>query len=46
VAQIVELTEQLRGECGPRQVENAKVALAQNMGGTGASSTVHILEVK
>ena len=45
IAQIVELTEQLRGESGPRQVDNAKVALAQNMGGSGGSSLVHILEV-
>jgi len=45
VAQIVELTEQLRGESGERQIENARVALAQNMGGSGASSIVHILEV-
>ncbi|MFQ5667140.1 MAG: thiolase family protein [Candidatus Binatia bacterium] len=33
IAQIVELTEQLQGRCGQRQVENAKVALAQNGGG-------------
>lgn len=45
VAQIVELTEQLRGESGPRQVKNARVGLAQNMGGSGGSSVVHILEV-
>jgi acetyl-CoA C-acetyltransferase len=45
VAQIVEITEQLRGECGPRQVKNARVGLAQNMGGSGGSSLVHILEV-
>jgi acetyl-CoA C-acetyltransferase len=44
VAQIVELTEQLRGEGGDRQVANARVALAQNMGGSGGSSLVHILE--
>ncbi len=44
VAQIVHLTRQLRGECGEAQVENAKVALAQNMGGSGGSSLVHILE--
>ncbi len=44
VAQIVELTEQLRGEGGDRQVANARVALAQNMGGSGGSSVVHILE--
>jgi acetyl-CoA C-acetyltransferase len=45
VAQIVELTEQLRGECGERQVKGAKRGLAQNMGGTCASTAVHILEV-
>jgi acetyl-CoA C-acetyltransferase len=44
VAQIVALTEQLRGEMGKCQVEGAKVGLAQNMGGSGGSSTVTILE--
>jgi acetyl-CoA acetyltransferase len=33
IAQIVELTEQLQGRSGRRQVENSKVALAQNGGG-------------
>ncbi|MFB0515687.1 MAG: thiolase domain-containing protein [Candidatus Neomarinimicrobiota bacterium] len=42
-AQIVEITQQLRGEAGDRQVEGARIGLAQNMGGTGASCTVHIL---
>lgn len=45
IAQIVEITEQLRGDCGERQVKNARVGLAQNMGGSGGSSLVHILEV-
>jgi acetyl-CoA C-acetyltransferase len=45
VAQIVEITKQLRGEVGKRQVKNAKVGLAQNMGGSGGSTVVHILEV-
>jgi acetyl-CoA acyltransferase len=31
--QLVELTEQLRGRCGQRQVAGARVALAQNGGG-------------
>jgi acetyl-CoA C-acetyltransferase len=43
VAQVVEVVEQLRGNAGKRQVKNAKVGLAQNMGGSGASSVVHIL---
>jgi acetyl-CoA acetyltransferase len=33
IAQIVELTEQLQGRSGPRQVTKAKVALAHNGGG-------------
>lgn len=33
IAQIVELTEQLRGHAGERQREGAKVALAENAGG-------------
>jgi acetyl-CoA C-acetyltransferase len=45
VAQIVELTKQIRGEADKgRQVKNANIGLAQNMGGSGASSVVHILE--
>jgi len=34
IAQIVELTEQLQGRSGKRQVEGANVALAHNGGGT------------
>lgn len=45
VAQIVEITEQLRGESGKRQVKGAKRGLTQNMGGSGGSAVVHILEV-
>ena len=45
VAQTAEIVTQLRGEAGQRQVEGATVGLAQNMGGSGGSSTVHIMEV-
>lgn len=45
VAQIVEIIEQLRGEAGERQLKNTRLGLAQNMGGSGGSSVVHILEV-
>ncbi len=44
VAQIVEITEQLRGSADKRQVADAKYGLAQNVGGTGSSVTVSILE--
>ncbi len=45
VAQIAEITMQLRNEAGQRQVNGARIGLTQNMGGSGGSSTVHILEV-
>ena len=45
VAQVAEIVTQLRGEAGDRQVRGAKTGLAQNMGGSGGSSIVHILEV-
>jgi acetyl-CoA C-acetyltransferase len=42
IAQIVEVVEQLRSTAGKRQVKNAGIGLTQNMGGSGASSVVHI----
>lgn len=44
VAQAVEIVEQLRGNAGKRQVKNATIGLTQNMGGSGASSVVHIFK--
>jgi acetyl-CoA C-acetyltransferase len=44
VAQAIEIFEQLRGEAGDRQVKDAHIGLAQNMGGSGASSVVHIFQ--
>lgn len=44
VAQIIEICDQLRGDCGERQVKDARIGLAQNMGGSGGSATVHILQ--
>lgn len=40
---IVESVEQLRGEAGERQVQNAEVAVAQSMGGNNAVSAVAVL---
>jgi acetyl-CoA C-acetyltransferase len=44
IAQIREAVLQLRGEAGDRQVTAARWGLTQNMGGTGASSVIHIFE--
>jgi acetyl-CoA acetyltransferase len=43
LAQIVEITGQLRGACGARQVANAKVGLAHTVG-RGANACVVILQ--
>ncbi|MCK5414377.1 MAG: hypothetical protein KAJ35_03240, partial [Thermoplasmata archaeon] len=45
VAQAVEIYDQLLGRAEGRQVADARIGLAQNVGGTGATVTVHILEV-
>jgi acetyl-CoA acetyltransferase len=42
LGQVVELTRQLRGTAGPRQVEHAQVALAHTVG-RGANASVIIL---
>jgi acetyl-CoA C-acetyltransferase len=43
LAQIIQIVLQLCSEA-PNQVDGATVGLAQNLGGTGAYSTVHIFE--
>lgn len=42
--QIVEVVQQLRGECGKTQVDGAKLGMAQNIGGSGATILTHILK--
>lgn len=44
IAQVVEITSQLRGEAGKRQVEGAEIGLTHNVGGSGGTGVVHILE--
>jgi acetyl-CoA C-acetyltransferase len=44
VYQIVEAAQQLRGDAGDCQLPNARLAMAQNIGGSGATIVTHILE--
>jgi acetyl-CoA C-acetyltransferase len=43
-AQVYEIVRQLRGECGPRQVEGAKIGMTDTMGGSFASIAHLILK--
>ncbi len=42
--QIVEVVEQLRGQAGKNQVSGARLGMAQNIGGSGATVVTTILE--
>jgi len=44
IYQIVEAIQQLRGEAGDCQIPDARLAMAQNIGGSGATIVTHILE--
>jgi acetyl-CoA C-acetyltransferase len=44
IKQIVEITLQLRGDAGERQVKNAKIGLTHNVGGSGATCVVNIFK--
>jgi acetyl-CoA C-acetyltransferase len=43
IYQAVELVRQLRGQAGKAQVAGARVALAQCLGGLGATAATHVL---
>jgi len=42
VYQIVEVVQQLRGDCGETQVSRSTFGMAQNIGGSGSNVTTHI----
>lgn len=44
IKQVVELAVHLRGKAGARQAGHARVGLAHNVGGSGATAVVHILK--
>ncbi len=41
--QIVEVARQLRGQAGDNQIPHAKIGMAQNLGGSGATAVTHVL---
>jgi acetyl-CoA C-acetyltransferase len=41
--QIVEIVQQLRGECRETQIDSASIGMAQNIGGSGATVLTHII---
>lgn len=44
IKQIIEVTHQLQQRVGKRQVKDANIGLAHNVGGSGATVVVHILQ--
>jgi acetyl-CoA C-acetyltransferase len=44
IKQAVEVTWQLRGQAGQRQVKDAEIGLTHNGGGSGATCVVHIMK--
>jgi acetyl-CoA C-acetyltransferase len=44
VGQICDIVMQLRGEAGERQIRNHTLGVAQNLGGSGATCVVSVLE--
>jgi len=42
VSMAIEITKQLRGEAGPRQVKNPEMGLTHNVGGTGQVVAIHL----
>jgi acetyl-CoA C-acetyltransferase len=46
IYQVAEVVQQLRGQAGSNQIPNARLGMAQNIGGSGATVITHILEAQ
>jgi acetyl-CoA C-acetyltransferase len=44
VYQIAEIVQHLRGEAGKNQIQDARIGMAQNIGGSGSNIVTHILK--
>jgi acetyl-CoA C-acetyltransferase len=44
IKQAVEVTWQLRGEADGRQVKDADIGMAHNVGGSGATAVIHVMK--
>jgi acetyl-CoA C-acetyltransferase len=44
IYQVIEVALQLRGQAGANQVKEARLGMAQNIGGSGATAVTTILE--
>ena len=42
--QLVEAVQQLRGQAGANQIQDARLALVQNLGGPASTAVTHVLE--
>jgi len=45
IYQLVEIAQQLRGECGQTQIDGARIGMVQNIGGSGATILTNILRI-
>lgn len=44
VYQVLEIVQQLRGEAGENQIQDARIGMAQNIGGSGSNIVTHIVK--
>jgi acetyl-CoA C-acetyltransferase len=44
--QIIEIVQQLRGKAGAAQIQNARIGMSQNIGGSGSNIICHILRAE